>query len=329
MAFSTTDISKAALLALISTFTIVGNLTVSIVLMKYRRLLLKNRPTYQYILNLVFSDLVVGLLALPFEFVSVLHNEWIFGRTVCKMIEFIQIAASGTTVFSQALIAFDRYRSLARPYLPKTETRFVRKMILLSWIIPAFVSSPYLYMFEILHVDSKILCSPNAIPIKWLDTIYEALEFVIGMLLPFLAFCWCYFRVARMFRGSPLVSPDSVFTHQLSVTFKKKKRVTRTAGLVAVTFTVCWLPTSIINFVRVVSGTDRVHSGHLLHQIAMFCAFFNGAINPIVYCAFDRNIKETLSQHLRQLAICKFDEDIRNSRKVSGRKRTSSPSYHD
>ena len=50
---------------------------------------------------------------------------------------------------------------------------------------------------------------------------------------------------------------------QASVIFQSKRRLTRTAGMVATAFTLCWLPTFIINFVRVVSGTDRVHRGYL------------------------------------------------------------------
>ena len=84
---------------------------------------------------------------------------------------------SGTAVFSHALIAYDRYRRLARPYLPKMEANLVKKMIMFSWIVPAFIASPYLFMFEVQDHGSRIICTPNAIPIKWLDKLYEAVEY--------------------------------------------------------------------------------------------------------------------------------------------------------
>ena len=308
MALSSADTFKAALLALIFAMTLVGNLTVSIVLTRYRKVVLKNRPTYQFILNMVLSDLVVGLLTMPFEFISYLSGKWIFGRVACKIIEFIEIAVLGTAVFTHALIAFDRYRCLARPYLPKMGTPVVRKMIILSWIVPAFVSSPYLYMFDISFINSET-CTPNSIPIMWLDKSYVVAEFVTIRLTPFAIVCWCYFHVARIMLGrSPHVLTDSAAA-RLSVILKNKKRVTRTAGLVAISFAVCWIPTFIMNFVRVISGTDRVYWGHPLHEIAMFGTFINEAINPIIYCAFDGNIRE----RLRLLVSCNHDENIGGS----------------
>ena len=306
MAFSHSDISKGALLAIIFLITAVGNALVGLVLIKFRRHLLRNRPTYQFILNIVVSDLVVGLLTMPFEFVRELLHEWTFGVAACKIIEFVEIAVSGTTVFTHALIAFDRYRSLARPYLPKMEARVVRKLIILSWIAPAFVSSPYLYMFEVIDDGSKLICTPTAIPIKWIDKLYEAVDFVVVLLIPFSVLCWCYYRVSLIMLGrSPSVVADSILTGRNSVVFQNKRRVTRTSILVAISFTVCWLPTFIMSIVRIFSGTDRIHRGHLLNEIAMFGTFINEAINPIIYCAFDRNIKG----RIRMTAICTASGD--------------------
>ena len=292
MAFSPTDISKAAFLAVIFVVTVLANGLVVYVLTRYRKQLLKNRPTYQFILNIVLSDLVVGLVTIPFEFTRELLDEWIFGRALCKTIEFIEIAVSGTAVFTHALIAFDRYRSLARPYLPKMEGRLVRRMIALSWVVPPMVSLPYLYMFEVKAINFKIICTPLAIPINWLDKLYEAVEFLAVFFIPFVVLCWCYFRVALIMWGrSPLVVTVNFSSAQQSFICQNRRRVTRTSALVAVTFIVCWLPTFVLSFVRIVSGTESVHRGHVLQEIAMFGAFINEAINPIIYCAFDRSLK--------------------------------------
>ncbi|XP_067049876.1 neuropeptide FF receptor 1-like [Acropora muricata] len=309
MVFSVADILEAVFLAIIVAFTIIGNGLVSVILIKNRRVLLNNRPTYNFILNMVLSDLVVGVLTMPFELVTFLLNGWTLGRVACKIVEFIEIAVLGTAVFTHALIAFDRYRCLAHPYLPKMKTRVVRNMIILSWIIPAFFSSPYLYMFDISSINSKMICTPNAIQIQWLDKLYEAVEFAVVLLMPFSVLCWCYFHVARITWQRNRSVSDTCDVTRLSVIFKNRRRVTRTAGLVAITFTVCWLPTFAVSFIRAVSGTNRIHRGHILSQIAMFGTFLNEAINPIIYCSFDRNIKEKI----RLRGMCSFSEDISGS----------------
>ena len=292
MAYSPTDITKAVFLAVIFVVTVLGNGLVVYVLTKYRKQLLKNRPTYQFILNIVLSDLVVGLFTIPFEFTRELLDEWIFGIPLCKIVEFIEIAVSGTAVCTHALIAFDRYRSLARPYLPKMEGRIVRRMIAFSWVVPPMVSLPYLYMFKVQEINSKIICTPLAIPIDWLDKLYEAVEFVAVFFIPFVVLCWCYFHVALIMWGrSPLVVALNFSSAQQSFICQNRRRVTRTSALVAVTFIVCWLPTFVLSFVRIISGTESVHRGHVLQEIAMFGAYMNEAINPIIYCAFDRSLK--------------------------------------
>ena len=292
MAYSPTDITKAVFLAVIFVVTVLGNGLVVYVLTKYRKQLLKNRPTYQFILNIVLSDLVVGLFTIPFEFTRELLDEWIFGIRLCKIVEFIEIAVSGTAVCTHALIAFDRYRSLARPYLPKMEGRIVRRMIAFSWVVPPMVTLPYLYMFTVQEINSKIICTPLAIPIDWLDKLYEAVEFVVVFFIPFVVLCWCYFHVALIMWGrSPLVVALNFSSAQQSFICQNRRRVTRTSALVAVTFIICWLPTFVLSFVRIISGTESIHRGHLLHEIAMFGAFINEAINPIIYCAFDRSLK--------------------------------------
>ena len=308
MAFSPTDIIKAVFLAIIFLVSVLGNGLVVCVLTKYRKQLLKNRPTYQFILNIVLSDLVVGLFAIPFEFTRELLDEWIFGIALCKIIEFIEIGVSGTAVCTHALIAFDRYRSLARPYLPKMEGRVVRRMIAISWFVPPIVSLPYLYMFTVKEINSTIICTPLAIPINWLDKLYEAVEFFAVFLVPFVVLCWCYFHVALIMWGrSPLVVAAHFPNAPYSVIWQTKRRVTRTSALVAVTFIVCWFPTFVLSVVRIVSGTESVHRGHLLSEIAMFGTFVNEATNPIIYCAFDRSLKariglRTICPHLTESA---------------------------
>ena len=312
MAFSPSDISKAAFLAVIFVVTVLGNGLVVYVLMKYRKQLLKNRPTYQFILNIVLSDLVVGLFTIPFEFTRELLDEWIFGIALCKVIEFIEIAVSGTAVFTHALIAFDRYRSLARPYLPKMEGRLVRGLIALSWVVPPMVSLPYLYMFEVKVIDFRIICTPVAIPISWLDKLFEAVEFFTVFLIPFLVLCWCYFHVALIMWGrSPLVEALNFSPAQQSFICQNRRRVTRTSALVSVTFIVCWLPTFVLSFVRIISGTESVHRGHVLQEIAMFGAFINEAVNPIIYCAFDRSLKARIG--LQRLCGTHHLDDVGSS----------------
>ena len=269
---------------------VVGNAVVAYVLTKRRKVLLKNHPTYQFILNLVLSDLMVGVLLCPLKLIRRLFGTWMFGTTLCKVVAFIQISASGTAVMFHALIAVDRYRCLAHPHLPKLKVRLVRQLIALSWGVPALVATPYLYMFQVVQVNFYQMCTPLAIPLPWLDQLYEAVEFGVAYLFPFCFICWCYYHVIRITLGrQPRGSGPAQGPARIALR-RSKRRVTKTACLIMVAFIICWSPTFVLSIWRIASGTESVHHGHALYEVSFFGTLINEGINPIIYSVYDRNM---------------------------------------
>ena len=270
---------------------ILGNITIAYVLVKRWKVLLQNRPTYQFILNLVLSDLVVGILLGPFEFIRRLAGTWMFGTALCKVVTFVHISASGTAVVFHALIAVDRYRCLAHPHLPKLKPRLVKQLIALSWGVPALVATPYLYMFQVVQVNVYQMCTPLAIPLSWLDKLYEAVEFGVAYLFPFCVICWCYYHVIRITLGRQPRGSGSAQGPTARIALRRsRRRVTKTACLIMVAFIICWSPTFVLSVWRIASGTESVHHGHTLYEVSFFGTLINEAINPIIYSVYDRNI---------------------------------------
>ena len=271
---------------------ILGNIVIAYVLIKHWKVLLQNRPTYQFIFNLVLSDLVVGILLGPFEFIRRLAGTWMFGTALCKIVAFVQISASGSAVMFHALIAADRYRCLAHPHLPKPKPRLVRKLIAFSWGVPAFVATPYLYMFQVVQVNVYQMCTPLSIPQPWLDKLYEAVEFGVAYLFPFCVICWCYYHVIQITLGRqpPGSGSTPVPTSRIALR-RSRRRVTKTACLIMVAFIICWSPTFVLSIWRIASGTESVHNGHTLYEVSLFGTLINEAINPVIYSVYDRNMK--------------------------------------
>ena len=284
-------IANVVIVGVATIVAIVGNVIVAYVLTKRRKVLLKNHPTYQFILNLVVSDLVIGILLCPFEFVRRLAATWMFGTALCKIVAFVQISASGTAVMFHALIAADRYRCLAHPHLPKLKPRLVRQLIALSWIVPALVATPYLYMFQVVKVNIYPMCTPLAIPLPWLDKLYEAVEFGVVFLSPFCVICWCYYHVIQITLGrQPRVSGSAQGPTARLALRRSRRRVTKTACLIMLVFIICWSPTFVLSIWRIASGTESVHQGHTLYEVSFFGTLINEAINPIIYSVYDRNM---------------------------------------
>ena len=324
MAPTNSDIAKSTVFGIISLVAIVGNIIVAYVLIKRRKVLLKNRATYQFILNLTFSDLVINAFLCPFKLTQHILGSWIFGTVMCKIIEYVQVSAAGTAVITHALIAVDRYRCLAHPHLPRFKQRRVKQMIALAWVFPAIVSAPFLYMFQVvvhidMHADSDPMCLPLAIPVPWLDKLYEAIEFVFMFLSPFCVISWCYYHVIILTVGDQSGAQIPV----AKIAFRRsKKRVTKTACLIMGAFIICWSPTFVLSIWRIASGTESVHQGHLLYEIAMFGGLINEATNPVIYSAFDRNMNVRHYIHcVHRVSNDGINEEIESSSKTTVRHR--------
>ena len=290
MTNTSTNIVSVGTVGVATIVAIVGNVIVAYVLTKRRKVLLKNHPTYQFIFNLVLSDLVVGVLLCPLKFIGRLFGAWMFGTTLCKVVAFVQISASGTAVMCHALIAVDRHRCLAHPHLPKLKPRLVRQLIALSWGVPALVATPYLYMFQVVQVNFYQMCTPLAIPLPWLDKLYEAVEFGVAYLFPFCVICWCYYHVIRITLGrQPRISESAHGPARITLR-RSRRRVTKTACLIMVAFVICWSPTFVLSVWRIASGTESVHHCHTLYEVSFFGTLINEAINPIIYSVYDRNM---------------------------------------
>ena len=153
------------------------------------------------------------------------------------------------------------------------------------------VAIPYLYMFQVVPVKFYQMCTPLAIPLPWLDKLYEAVEFGVAYLFPFCVICWCYYHVIQITLGRQPRSSRSAQEPTAQIVLQRsRRRVTKTACLIMVAFVICWSPTFVLSIWRIASGTESVHHGHSLYEVSFFGTLINEAINPIIYSVYDRNM---------------------------------------
>ena len=170
-------------------------------------------------------------------------------------------------------------------------------------------------MFEVQDDDSKVICTPNAIPVKWPGKLCETVEFVSVLLIPF-GLMLVLFSCDRIMWGkTPLVAADNLVYIQHSFAASNAD---------------CWFgcnschrvlaSTFIMSFVRIVSGTDRVHRGELLHEFAMFDTFINGATVEFRFFEYSiiRNSRffepKVVSLGFASVKHCNFTPDFSNAR---------------
>lgn len=98
-AFLITLYSSTALLALI------GNLTV-IVVEIYGK---KSAPNLRkFLINLAVSDILIGVLSVPFSYTHLMLGRWIFPLLLCPLAQFVQLLSVLVTSFTLTVISIER-----------------------------------------------------------------------------------------------------------------------------------------------------------------------------------------------------------------------------
>jgi len=134
----------ACLLTTIMFLIVVGNLLVCIAIFTEKSL----KPTQNwFIASLAVSDLLLGLVVMPFSLARELMGFWVFGPLWCDIHEAIDVLLTTASINTLCLISLDRYWSITQAvsYLKKRTPKRGAFMIAFVWIFSAAVSLPPLF----------------------------------------------------------------------------------------------------------------------------------------------------------------------------------------
>lgn len=134
----------ACLITTIIFLIVVGNLLVCIAIFTEKSL----KPTQNwFIASLAVSDMLLGLVVMPFSLARELMGFWVFGSLWCDIHEAMDVLLTTASINTLCLISLDRYWSITQAvsYLKKRTPRRGAFMIAFVWILSAAVSLPPLF----------------------------------------------------------------------------------------------------------------------------------------------------------------------------------------
>ena len=120
---------------------VVGNMLVIIAIVTEKTL--KNITNW-FIASLAVSDLLLGLIIMPFSLANLLMGYWIFGDPWCELHAAIDVLLSTASINNICLVSLDRYWSIthAIAYLKKRTPERAIMMIVAVWVFSGLVSIP-------------------------------------------------------------------------------------------------------------------------------------------------------------------------------------------
>jgi len=275
--------------AIIFIANIVGNLFVCAVVLKTKYL---QNFTSILIVNMAAGDLIVGVsgvIHIVFEVWFLVSGNNKF-TVFCGILNGITFFSASISIYSMAVLAFDRYLSIVKPMIRRgTLTKGKLKIILPAiWMLSLVFFGSSMYFIAVYDFkDEKLICW-ETLPQDELPLSYRIILFAAMYLIPMSITLYFFGKIViHLWIRNSRLSPA---TNQ--VLLKSRHRLTKILGSVILLFNICWLPWFVVE--SLLSFDSRLE---VLQSALALLAVSHSSMNPFIYSFQSQNFR----QHIRRL----------------------------
>ncbi|GAB1609592.1 cholecystokinin receptor type A, partial [Argonauta hians] len=169
---------------------VVGNCLVILTLVQNKRM---RTVTNVFLLNLSVSDLLLALFCMPFTLIPSLMRDFVFGKTVCVMIRYLQGVSVAVSCFTLVAISLERYFAICRPLQSRSWQTITHAYIsiFICWALSGLLAIPIATYNKLVPYISFSKCEEKW-PAKIGEQIYTSLLDLILLLVPILIMSMAY-----------------------------------------------------------------------------------------------------------------------------------------
>ncbi|XP_015250171.1 G-protein coupled receptor 135 [Cyprinodon tularosa] len=287
--------AQALVLLFIFLLSSLGNSAVVVVIIKHRQL---RTVTNAFIMSLSLSDFLTAVLCLPFSFVMLFSKDgvWMFGDAFCVANGFFNTCFGIISTLTMTLISFDRYYAIVRQPQAKIGRQKATQLLVAVWLTAVVFSLPgYLLVRTSSGVHKRgfyhcmYVFHPGSSSV---GTAYSICLISVCYLLPFSLMCFCHYNICKTVRLSEIrVRPVTTYSYLLR--FYSEMRTATTVLIMIVFIICCWGPYCLMGLVTAI-GNYRFNPA--MDTVAIWLAWANGAINPLIYVLRNPNISMLLGR---------------------------------
>ncbi|KAF7667591.1 hypothetical protein LDENG_00053260 [Lucifuga dentata] len=304
-------------LSLLILMTISGNVLVCLAVCASRRL---RCLTNCFIVSLAVTDLLLGLLVLPFSALLMLTDEWPLGPIFCNFYISMDVMLCTASILTLLAISVDRYLAVTMPlrYSSLVLPWRIAVAMMIVWTVSLAVSFLPIHMGWN-TIDGTVQNSGpgaqlNACRFE-LNRPYVLTDSSLTFFLPLVAMCWTYLRILRIARAQAKrilsARPACVTTYNcrnnpststtlvsnVTAVALREHKATLTLAVVIGAFVVCWLPYFI--FFTVLGIKEHQDPNTVpAFPIVLWLGYTNSALNPILYGALNRDFRSAYTRLL-------------------------------
>ncbi|NXS96156.1 NPFF2 protein, partial [Jacana jacana] len=300
---------------LIFLLCMVGNGVVCFIVLRSKHM---RTVTNLFILNLAVSDLLVGIFCMPTTLLDNIIAGWPFGSLVCKMSGMIQGISVSASVFTLVAIAVDRFRCIVYPFKQKLTISTAVVIIAVIWILAVAIMCPSAVMLQVReekHFRVILGYGNKTRPVYWcredwpdpgMRKIYTTVLFANIYLAPLSLMVIMYARISMALFNTAMPVVGKPRQEQRQGVSKKKQKVIKMLIVVALLFTLSWLPLWTLMMLSDYANLTDLQLQIIniyIYPFAHWLAFFNSSVNPIIYGFFNENFRRGF-QAAFKLQLC-------------------------
>ncbi|XP_028451997.1 histamine receptor H2b [Perca flavescens] len=288
--------------------TIGGNVLVCLAVGLSRRLW---RIANCFVVSLAVTDLLLGLLVLPFSATLELRSgKWPLGGALCNIYVSLDVMLCTSSILTLLAISVDRYLAISAPlsYSRRVTPLRVTLAMIAIWALSLAVSFVPIHLgwntadYRVQHLDWGIGEEDNEghyCQFEWNNN-YVLIYAFSSFYLPLLLMCGmylCIFRVAREQVRRIRAATPSFARAASTAAVAREHKATVTLAAVLGAFVICWFP--YFTFFICMGVKKKTNPPNTLNSVLLWLGYFNSALNPILYPAFNRDFRRAYGELLR------------------------------
>ncbi|XP_060761648.1 trace amine-associated receptor 13c-like [Neoarius graeffei] len=276
--------------------TILGNSVVIISIAHFKQL---HTPTNILVMSLALTDLILGVIVMPFSIIRSVDGCWYFGEDFCLWHSSFDVFLTTVSVYHLICIAVDRYQAVCYPlqYPTRVTIPVAWLMVAISWIAAAVYSFGLLFSkANVEHLDEYIA---STYCLGYCNIMFNALWSVLDtcicFMFPFSVMIFLYAKIfliskkhARKLDGVKQGKNDLT---KFSQKLKQENKAAKTLAIVVGAFNLCWMPFYINSLL---DPYINFSTPFVLFDIFVWLGYINSTLNPIIYGLFYPWFRKTL-----------------------------------
>lgn len=286
-------ITVSVVLTVLILITVAGNVVVCLAVGLNRRL---RSLTNCFIVSLAITDLLLGLLVLPFSALYQMSCKWSFGEVFCDIYTSLDVMLCTASILNLFMISLDRYCAVTDPLrypVLVTPVRVATALVLI-WVVSITLSFLPIHLGWNRRHETRIVNHTNPHCKVQVNLVYSLVDGLVTFYLPLLVMCITYYRIFKIARD------QAKRIHHVNswkaATFREHK-ATVTLATVMGAFIICWFPYFTVFVYRGLRGDENINK--TFEAVVLWLGYANSALNPILYAALNRDFRLAYRQLLR------------------------------